>query len=84
MFMPRMIAENAAMNEIEHILCNNKLSVAVMSDDDHIYSSESSSSSSHIALMASRVSGAMVRQKGVVAWASTLPRNAPHQGNRYH
>ncbi|MGK3325833.1 hypothetical protein ACSLO2_27695, partial [Escherichia coli] len=25
----------------------------------------------------------MVRQKGVVAWASTLPRNAPHQGNRY-
>ena len=44
---------------------------------------ESSSSSSHIALIASRVSGAMVRQKGVVAWASTLPRNAPHQGNRY-
>ena len=49
-----------------------------MSDVDHTYSSESSSSSSHIALMASRVSGAMVRQKGVVAWASTLP--ADHIG----
>ena len=41
--------------------------IAVMSDSGHIYSSDSSSSSSHIALIASRVSGAMVRQNGVVA-----------------
>lgn len=37
------------------------------------YCSSSSCSSSHIAAMASRVNGAMVRQNGVCAWASTFP-----------
>ena len=47
------------------------------------HSSLSSSSSSHIAAMASRVSGASVLQNGEVAWASTFPRKVPTHGSRY-